>query len=78
VYDVPPAEPLTVAAHCAGPPVNVYVEHLAAGAAVPDLPLFLHTDRYLPAPLDSTYQAPYRGVPAFWREVLEGRRAAKA
>jgi hypothetical protein len=73
-YDVPPAEPLTVASYSAGPPVKAYLENLAVGAAVPDLPLFLHTERYIPAPLDSTYQAAYRGVPAFWREVLEGPR----
>ena len=24
--------------------------------------------------LEPTYQATYRGMPAFWREVLEGRR----
>jgi len=24
-------------------------------------------------PLEQTYQAAYRGMPAFWRDVLEGR-----
>lgn len=73
-YDLPAAEPLTVASYTAGPLVKAYVEHFAVGAALKDMPLFLHSDRYIPVPLEATYQAAYRGVPAFWRDVLEGRR----
>jgi hypothetical protein len=36
--------------------------------------LFLSADRYVPVPLEATYQAAYRGVPAYWRDVLEGHR----
>lgn len=73
-YDLPAAEPLTVASYAAGPPVKAYLEHLAAGGALPDMPLFLSSERYIQAPLEVTYQAAYRGVPAFWRDVVEGRR----
>ena len=38
------------------------------------VPLFLHPDRYVNVPLEATYNAAYRGVPAFWRDVLEGRQ----
>jgi hypothetical protein len=38
------------------------------------MPLFLHSDRYINVPLESTYLASYRGMPAFWRDVLEGRQ----
>jgi hypothetical protein len=72
-YDVPPDEPLTLAAYAAGPRVEVYLEHRAVGAALPEMPLFLRPDRYVSAPLEATYQAAYRGMPAFWRDVLEGR-----
>ena len=71
-YDLPPEEPLTAASYAAGPPVEAYLEHLALGAALPDMPLFLRSDRYVPVPLEATYQAAYRGMPAFWRDVLEG------
>jgi hypothetical protein len=71
-YDLPAAEPLTLASYAAGPPVKAYVEHLAVGGGLPDMPLFLRSDRYIPAPLELTYAAAYRGVPAFWRDVLEG------
>jgi hypothetical protein len=35
--------------------------------------LFLRPDRYVQVPLEPTYQAAFRGMPAFWRDVLEGR-----
>jgi hypothetical protein len=77
-YDLPVAEPLTLASYAAGPPVKAYLEHLALGGAMPAMPLFLHSERYIPVPLEATYQAAYRGVPAFWRDVVEGRRQANA
>jgi hypothetical protein len=77
-YDLPLAEPLTVASYAAGPPPKAYLEHLAVGGALPDMPLFLHSDWYIPVPLETSYQAAYRGFPAFWRDVLEGRRTLDA
>jgi len=41
------------------------------GASLPDMPLFIRFDRYVNVPIERTYQAAYRGVPRFWREVLE-------
>jgi hypothetical protein len=52
--------------------VEIYLEHVAVGAALPQMPLFLRPDRYVNVPLEPTYQAAYRGLPAFWRAVLEG------
>jgi hypothetical protein len=73
----PPAEgPLTLASYVAAAPPEAYLEHLAVGAVLPDMPLFLHRERYVNTPLEATYQAAYRGVPAFWRDVLEGNSAA--
>src|SRR5262249_45690717 len=46
-YDLPVAEPLTLASYAAGPPVKAYVEHLAVGGVLPDMPLFLHSERYI-------------------------------
>lgn len=72
-YDLPAEEPLTLAGYAAGPQVDVYLEHVAVGASLPDMPLFLRPDRYVEVPMESTWQAAYRGVPEFWRGVLEGR-----
>jgi Protein of unknown function (DUF4058) len=70
-YDVPADEPATLASYAVGPAVEIYVEHVAVGAPLPEMPLFLHPDRYISVPLGPTYQAAYDGMPAFWREVLE-------
>lgn len=72
-YDLPAEEPLTLASYVAGPRVDVYLDHLAVGSVLPEMPLFLRPDRYVNVPLEATYHEAYRGVPAFWREVLEGR-----
>jgi hypothetical protein len=72
-YNLPAAEPLTLASYAAGPQVEVYLEHRAVGVALPEMPLFLRPDRYVNVPLEPTYQAAYQGMPAFWRAVLEGR-----
>jgi hypothetical protein len=75
-YDLPMDEPLTLASYAAGPQVEIYLEHLAVGAALPEMPLFLRPDRYINVPLEATYQAAYEGLPAYWRNVLEGRTQA--
>ena len=72
-YDMPADRPLTLASYSAAPVVEAYLEHLALGAVLPEMPLFLHPERYVNAPLEPTYQAAYRGMPAFWRDVLESR-----
>ena len=72
-YVLPADAPLTLASYVAGPRIEVYLEHLAVGAALAEMPLFLRPDRYVKAPLEPTYQSTYRGMPAFWRDVIEGR-----
>lgn len=69
--DLPEDEPLTVLSYIAGPRIDVYFEHLAVGAALPEMPLFLRPDRYVNVPLESTYQEAYSGMPSFWKDVLE-------
>jgi hypothetical protein len=71
--EVPAEEPLTLVSYAAGPQVEVYREQVAVGAALPEMPLFLRPDRYVRLPLEATYQEAYRGMPAFWRDVLEGQ-----
>jgi hypothetical protein len=55
--------------------LDIYFEHLAIGAALTEMPLFLRPDRYVIVPIEPTYEASYRSMPTFWREVLEGRRS---
>ncbi|MBI3271246.1 MAG: DUF4058 family protein [Planctomycetes bacterium] len=71
-YPLPSATPLTLAAYVAGPRPEAYLEHLAVGARLAEMPLFLSPDRYVNVPLEATYAAAVQGLPAFWREILEG------
>jgi hypothetical protein len=75
-YVVPPERPLTLASYRAVVPVEAYIEHLAYGQALPEMPLFLDLDTYIGVPLELTYHAAFEVMPAFWRDVLEGRRPA--
>ena len=60
---------------CGGRAEITTIEQLAVGDPLPDMPLFLTADHYIPLPLAATYDLAYNGMPEFWREVLEGRRA---
>ncbi len=71
-YLPPASEPLTLAAYAAGPAPEAYVEHLPIGAPLAEMPLFLTPDRYVNTPLDQTYTLAFRGMPAVWRDVLNG------
>lgn len=70
-FEPPADKPLTLASYDAGPPATAYVEPVAVGDALTDMPLFLEPGRYVPVPLEATYQAAWRGVPRRWRDVLE-------
>jgi hypothetical protein len=75
-YTPPTDEPLTLASYRwdDGEP-EAFVEPVAVGRALIDMPLFLNSERYVNVPLERTYQEAYRGVPAFWRGVIEGTQA---
>ncbi len=71
-YDAPPEKPLSLASFVAVARPVVYLEHVAVGDSLPDMPLFLHPDVYIDVPLEACCQAAYRGVPSYWRAVIEG------
>ena len=66
-----PNKPLTLAAYSAGPIKTAYVEPIAVGDVLPEMPLFLDPASSVSIPLEATYQAAWRGVPRRWRSVLE-------
>jgi hypothetical protein len=66
-----PEKPLTLAAYPAGPVQVAYVEPVAVGDILPDMPLFLHPEQYVNVPLEATYRAAYSPVPQFYRDILE-------
>ena len=66
---------LTLAAYVSRELPEAYVEPIAVGDTLPDMPLFLDWDRYVNVPLERTYLEAYRGVPAYWRGIIEGKSA---
>jgi hypothetical protein len=69
-FVLPSNKPLSLGAFIGGPCPEALIDATAVGAPVPDMPLFLTTDSYVPLPLGATYQSAWEAVPAFWRDVL--------
>ena len=55
-FELPADQRLILAAYDAGPPPVAYVEPIAVGEALPDMPIFLKPEFYVPAPLEETYR----------------------
>ncbi len=71
-FELPPDKPLTVAAYQADTETVAYIEPVAVGDSLPDMPIFLTTDRYVPCPLEATYQTAWEQFPAPLKGPLEG------
>lgn len=67
----PPPKPLTLAAYEAVLGVRAFVESVAVGDLLPEMPLFLKRDACVYVPLEATYQTAFAAVPRRWRRVLE-------
>jgi hypothetical protein len=73
----PEDKPLTLASYLAIQLPVAYYEFVAVGDSLPEMPLFLDRDWYVNVPLEATYMMAYRGMPAFWRGVIEGTGEAE-
>src|SRR5262249_48766418 len=70
-FVIPPDKTLTLASYDAGPPRVAYVESIAVGDALADMPLFLQPEIYVPTPLEATYQTTWSVFPAALKSLLE-------
>jgi hypothetical protein len=70
-FDLPPDKPLSLAAYDAGPERVAYVEPIAVGDVLPDMPLFLKPAHHVLAPLEATYQSTWGLFPAPLKSLLE-------
>ncbi len=70
-FELPADKPLTVAAYSAGLPMTAYVEPVAVGDPLPGLPIFLDAATYVPAPLETTYEATWATCPDALKEAAE-------
>jgi hypothetical protein len=69
-FALPDDKPLTCVSYVGYPGVEVFLEPVAVGDALPDMPLFLTRRVYVPVPLEATYQSAWEAVPEFLRDVL--------
>ena len=70
-FQLPPDQRLTVASYSTGELKRAFIEPVAVGGQLPEMPLFLEPDRYVLAPLESTYADAFAAVPKRWRAELE-------
>lgn len=70
-YQPPQDKPLTLAAYEAKIAPTAYVEPIAVGDVLPQMPLFYEVGWYIDVPLEETYMRAWRGVPQRWRRVIE-------
>jgi hypothetical protein len=61
---------LTAAAYIGGAVVDAFVRHFAVGEPLPDMPLFLTRENYIPVPLEAAYMAAWEDVPPQYQGIL--------
>ncbi len=69
-FELPTDKRLTLASYSAGPTKLAYVEPIAVGDVLSDMPLFLEPERYVAAALESTDQAAWSVYPAPLKQAL--------
>lgn len=65
------AKPLTCVSYISDPILEAFVEPVGLGDALPEMPLFVTPEVYVPVALESTYQAAWQELPAYWRDFLK-------
>jgi hypothetical protein len=70
-FEMPAGKPLIVASYIGGDIPTAYVESVGVGDPLPSLPIFLSDTRYIPAPLEPTYQEAWRVFPAMLKELID-------
>jgi hypothetical protein len=77
-FELPSDKRLTLAAYSAGPVKVAYVEPVAPGDALPEMPLFLEPELYVPTALEATYQTTWSVCPQPLKEAVLGDEAEAA
>jgi Protein of unknown function (DUF4058) len=69
-FEQPADRPLTLAAYKAGLVPTAYVEPIAVGSELPEMPLCLNPAYYVNVPLEVTYRQSWAGFPARWKNLM--------
>ena len=70
-FVAPHDKPLIVASYLGGSVPTAYVESVGLGDTLPSLPIFLSETRYVPAPLESTYEQAWSVFPAMLKDLID-------
>jgi hypothetical protein len=70
-FALPKDKPLTLVAYESDLTTRAYIEPIAVGEALPDMPLFVEAGAHVQVPLEITYQAAFAAMPRRWRTVVE-------
>ena len=68
-----PDKPLTLAAYEATPigATRAYIQPVAVGDVMPEMPLFLRPGAHIALPLQQTYDRAFAAIPKRWRKVTD-------
>ena len=67
-FELSKDKPMVLASHVGEPSPAAYVESVGAGDVLPDMPLFLDREGYVPVPLEATYAETWSRFPAALRD----------
>jgi hypothetical protein len=70
-FELPPDKPLTLASYSVGVVKEAWVELVAVGDTLPDMPLYLTPNGHVDVSLELTYQTAWAEVPHRWKQILE-------
>jgi hypothetical protein len=70
-FVLPDDKPLTLVAYECESITRAFIEPVAVGDPLPDMPLFLEPNGCVKVPLEMTYQTAFAELPRRWRRVLE-------
>ena len=71
LFELPADKPLTLASYQVEPSRTAYIECIAVGDPLPNMPLFLAGEIRVDVPLEETYQTTWAVLPAELRRLLE-------
>ena len=72
-FHLPGDRPLTLVAYECELTTRAFIETIAIGQPLPDMPLFLEPNGCVMIPLEATYQTAFAALPKRWRTVLESQ-----
>jgi len=70
-FHLPGDKPLTLVSYQTGLITRAYIEPIAVGDPLPEMPLFLEPDFHVSVPLEATYMTAFQAMPIRWRRVLD-------